>query len=150
MVQNFQSLTETKQRWSLIEKETSNIVWSCPKFDKYILRHPGVTIDTKTKSLLLILILNTCKRFCYTHLKAEITCYKKQFYHKTLTEKDELLSCQWLDRQSIESRKLAEEIRVYDLALSSPLLATDQQHMRINFGSANYSSCSKVIEYMPS
>ena len=48
------SLTETEQRWSPIEKEALGIAWSCSKFDRYILGHPDVTIETDHKPLVPI------------------------------------------------------------------------------------------------
>ena len=146
------SLTETEQRWSPIEKEALGIAWSCSKFDRYILGHPDVTIETDHKPLVPIFNSKAVNDLSIRIQRQRLRAMKYSFTTRHIQGKTnyvaDLLSRQPLGRPSVEDRKLAEEIEVYAVASLSLLPATDRRLAEIKSGQADDSSCSKVIEYI--
>ena len=49
------SLTETEQRYAMVEKETLALLWACNKFSDYIIGLPSLTLETDHKPLLALL-----------------------------------------------------------------------------------------------
>ena len=146
------SLTETEQRWSPVEKEALGIAWSCCKFDRYILGHHDVTIETDHKPLVPIFNSKAVNDLSIRIQRQRLRTMKYRFITKHVQGKSnyvaDLLSRQPVGKPNVEDRKLAEEIEVYTVSSLSLLPTTDRRLGEIKRSQTEDTSCSKVIRYM--